>query len=301
MRKRISRVVWLTVAWTALSVVRLSLAEGAKDTTVSAPPPKGVLSADKKQVVVGETVHLLLDISGGEGLRAGVFEQPALPMLAHLALLTVGQRNELAFRSGGRVFSTTFLYTLKARSPGAEKIPAIQVKYRGVGDGESHTISVEGLEITIGEGRRVERRTVALVILVIAGGALLGAAWRMRARRRKGGDVESKMPECEGPGSAEREKSRGAVEALAMLEDAHGLKTAGEWGEYGARITAALSAYLERDSSAEIEKLKGGADALCERVRYAKDRDAERGIEECARKAEIFFKNKIRESIATTP
>lgn len=79
-----------------------------------------------------------------------------------------------------------------------------------------------------------------------------------------------------------------------MLEGAHGLKAAGEWGEYGAQIFAALSAYLERNSAGEIEKLREALGALCERVRYAKDREAERGIEECARKAEIFFKNEIR-------
>jgi hypothetical protein len=199
--KRISRRVWLAAVLAALSVVRIPPAEGEGDATVSAPLSrpvptgslrerdvplgKGYLSADKKRVVVGETLHLLLTINGGEGLRAAAFEQPRLPALAHLDLLTVGQRNELAFRSGGRVFSTTFLYTLKARSPGVENIPPVQVKYRDKGEGESRAITVAGLEIEIVEGRSIGRRKIALVVLVVAGGALVLVAWRMRSRGKE--------------------------------------------------------------------------------------------------------------------
>lgn len=180
MRKGISERVWLAAAWTALAVAGPSLAGTAKAGAAPEAPPKGVLSVDRKRVVVGETVHLKLTISGGEGLGAGSFEQPALPALTHFDLLTVGQRSELAFRAGGRVFSTTFLYALKARSPGVEKIPAIRVKYGG--EGGSRTVEAEGLEIAVGEGRRTGRGTIALVVFVIAAGALFGVAWRMRAR-----------------------------------------------------------------------------------------------------------------------
>lgn len=184
MRKRISRMAWPAAALTALSVVCTSFAdaEAAKDAAAPEPPPKGILSADRTRVVVGETVHLRLTISGGEGLRKGTFEQPVLPSLAHLDLLAAGQRNELTFRSGAGGFSSAFFYTLKAKSPGVEKLPPIQVKYRVGEGGEGLTIPVNGLEITIGEGRRIGRRTIALVIFVIAGGAFFGVAWRMRAR-----------------------------------------------------------------------------------------------------------------------
>ena len=280
------RVFRLTVVWAVLSVAWISNAEGAEDRAISEPTPKGTLSADRKQVATGETVRLLLRISGEGKPSACIPEQPDLPALTHLKLLTVSQRNEVAFRSGAQVLSTIFLYTLEAQSPGRERIPAIQVNYKTGGGRESRTIAVEGLEIVVGEGRHINRCIIALIVLVGAGGALLGAAWRMRARKveRGAGGMEAAAP----GGSV------AAVEALAMVEDARGLKVAGEWGEYGARILAALATCLERDSAEDVEELREALGALCERVRYARDREAERGIEECARKAEIFFKNKIR-------
>jgi len=296
---------WLTVVRAALCGALVSAAEGPKDKAISEPTskgpsevlPKGTLSADRTYVATGKMVRLLLRISGEGNPHACTLEQPVLPALAHLELVTVSQRNEVAFRSGTQVFSTTFLYTLKAHSPGGERIPAIQVRYKAEGDRESRTIAVEGLEIVVGEGPHVSHRVIALIILVAAGGALLGTAWRLRARKleRGAGGVKAGAPG--GSVAAGDEKSRAAVGALAMVEDAHGLKVAGEWGEYGAQIFAALSSYLERDSAAEAEKLREALGALCERVRYAKDREAERGIEDCARKAEIFFKDKIRKQL----
>lgn len=296
------RALWLTVVWAALCGALISAAEEPKDRALSEPAskasievlPKGTLSADRTYVATGEMVRLLLRISGEGNPRACTLEQPTLPALAHLELVTVSQRNEVAFRSGTQVFSTTFLYTLRARAPGGERIPAIQVRYKAEGDRESRTIAVEGLEIVVREGRRVSRRAIALIVLVAAGGALLGAAWRLRARKLKRGARGVKAGAPGGSAAGGDEKSRAAVGALAVVEDARGLKVAGAWGEYGAQIFAALSAYLERDSAAEVEELREALGALCERVRYAKDREAERGIEECARKAEIFFKNKIR-------
>jgi len=315
-RGRLPRVVWLIAVWAALSVARTARAEEPKDSAISTPAsetssellpkgprgvegslPKGALSADTTHVVAGETVRLLLRISGGGDLRAAAFEQPTLPALTHLGLMTVSQRNEVAFRSGEQVFSTTFLYTLTARSPGSEKIPGIRVKYRAEGDRESRAIAVDGLEIVIGERRHISRRAIALIMLVVAGSALLRAAWRQRARGPKGTSGGLKAPEHGGFVAADKEKSRAAVEGLAMVEDARGLKLAGEWGHYGARVMAALSAYLEREPAAEVEKLRETVRALGERVRYARDREAEGGIEECARKAEIFFKNEIRKQL----
>ncbi|MEJ2744841.1 MAG: BatD family protein [bacterium] len=177
----ISRRGWLAAVLTALSIVQFSVVEGAEDSIVSGPP-KGMLSASRKHIVVGDTVRLLLIISGGGDLSKWVFEQPTLTALAHLDLLAVSQRNALSFRSGGRVFTTAFLYSLKARSPGVEKIPQIQVKCRDGKGAESRTVTVEGLEITIGEGRSIGRRTIALVILVIAVGAIVFVTWRMRKR-----------------------------------------------------------------------------------------------------------------------
>lgn len=182
MIRGISRPVRLAAVLAVLSVVTISFSEGAEDAAVSAPAPKGVLTAGEKQIVVGGTVHLLLTISGGEGLKACVFEQPALPSLAHLDLLAVSQRNAFSFRSGVPVFTTSFLYALKARSPGVEKVPSIQVKYRDKGEGESRAVTAAGLEIEIGEGCGIGRRAIALSVLVVAGGALLCVAWRMRRR-----------------------------------------------------------------------------------------------------------------------
>ncbi len=316
MRGRLSKAVWLVAVWTARSFARPACAEGPGDRAISKPAskapaeiapkaqrggggnlPKGDLSADTTHVVAGETVRLLLRISGGEELRAASFEQPILPTLAHLELISVSQRNEVAFRPGGQFFSTTFLYTLRARSPGSEKIPGIQVKYKVDGEKESRTVAVDGLEIVVAERRNINRRAIALIMLVVAGGALLRSAWRRRSRKPEGRGEVSKPAAPGGFTAADKQKSRAAVEGLAMVEGARGLKLAGEWGQYGARVMAALSAYLEREPAAEVEKLREKVCALCERVRYAKDREAEKGIEECARKAEIFFKNEIRKQL----
>ncbi len=94
---------------------------------------RGDLSADRKTVGVGETVTLLLKISGDGPANSYRIEQPNLPELKRFSLLNVSQRNATVLEGEGEKFSVGFLYKLRAEKVGAEKIQSIRVNYRGEG------------------------------------------------------------------------------------------------------------------------------------------------------------------------
>jgi hypothetical protein len=246
----------------------------------------GALSSDRGQVAHGETARLALSVTGGECLFS--VEQPTLPRLTHFNLLGTAQRNEVDLTAGGPRFSTTFIYTLRAVSPGQEAIAAIQVAYREKEQGERRTLTVPGITLVVQGRSRAVARTAVVVLFSCAGAAV----FIMLRRRRAQAGAPAPSVAAEGPPGAGV-----AAAALARIEDARRLRTAGKWGAYGDEVLSALSEVAGREPSAGCDAMAADLRGFCERVRYAGDESAERGIEECVRKIEVFLKEKIRDSM----
>lgn len=250
----------------------------------------GTLSADRETVRPGETVTLLLKVSGGEESKSYQIEQPDLPDLKQFTLLSVSQRNETDISGGKERFSVSFLYRLGAGEAGAEKIPGIEVRYREKGESESRVLSVSGIELIVKEAGWGRGRTILLVLLSAGIVAVLIALYR-----KKGQVGPGEAPAA--PGEVGRGKSGAAVRALARLEEASRLKLEGDSGGYCGGILEALSEYLKEDRDREIDDIARRLNKLCERAKYASDRASEHEVEELGRRAEIFFKKRIREEL----
>ncbi|MCX6356809.1 MAG: BatD family protein [Candidatus Aureabacteria bacterium] len=253
----------------------------------SAEGLRGALGVDTLRATVGETVLLTLTLSG-EG-EAGAFriQPPALPALGHFALVETGQRNEVSWKGGKELFSVACTYTLRATSPGDESIGTIQVVYEQKGKDGSNTLAVDGVRITAVPRTAPRVIVSALGLLVLFCIVALVVLLRGIARRKR------EAAKLVLPSMAVADP---AVAALARIENSRRLKVEGNWGAYGAEVAAALAGYLTASPVPEMEALQGEIEPLCERVRYASDRDAEHRIEECTRKAELFFKTKIKET-----
>jgi len=256
---------------------------------------EGALSIEKERVEEGSDFTLTLTITGSGKPESFVLEQPLLPKLKYLDLVTCEQRNEAAVRSGKELFTITISYTLRAKEAGEEKIPDLEVKYRKVGERESRTLRVGGVKVLVEQRSSGGRGYGAVVVLAGAGIAAVILIARFYAARRARSHGETGSQE-DAP-VEEPETSLAAVVALSRMEDAQKLKREGRWGEYGSAVLDAVSEYFERCDDPELRELIESLRDLCEKTRYAHDEDAERGIEACARKAEIFFKKKIRESV----
>ncbi|MCX6355936.1 MAG: BatD family protein [Candidatus Aureabacteria bacterium] len=255
----------------------------------------GVLSIGKGRVGKGSDVTLALTITGSGKPESFFLEQPLLPKLKYLDLVTREQRNEAAVRSGKELFTITIFYTLRAKEAGEENIPDLEVKYRKAGERESRTLQVSGVKVLVEQRSRGGRGYGGVVVLAGAGIAavILIALFYAARRARSHGEIEPR----EGASVEEPETSLAAVVVLSRMEDAHKLKGEGRWGEYGAEILGAISEYSERGDEPELRELIESLRDLCGKARYARDEDAERNIEASARQAEIFFKKKIRESM----
>ena len=258
----------------------------------------GVLTADRTRVAEGGTVRLALTVTAPGSAREGQVAQPVLPPLKRFDLISTGQRNEAVFSADGGTYSTTFLYALRAKSAGTEEIPAIEVRgareegekgVKGVKGEKGPLLTVAGIALTVEPaGRVVYRWGLAIAVIAGAAGAALAVSCLARRRRRP-------VPPPAQRGAAESRRHEGATDALAAMEDARALRLAGDWGAYAARIHQALAACAARGGGAELSAIAETLKGVCERVRYARDAEAERGVQECVRKAELILKQKIRE------
>lgn len=292
MRKSHERRASRAIALVGCAAATLFLAPGA----MRAGEMTGALSADKTRVAEGGTVRLALTVAGPASARGRQILQPTLPPMERFELLSTGQRNEAVIAGEGGSFTATFLYTLRAKKAGEERIPAVQVREKGERgekgekreDGKEDTellLTVDGLTLTVEPaGRAVSRG--GLVVAVIAGISALAltASCLARGRRRP-------------PSAPAASPPRGghALSALAAMEDARPLLHSGDWGVYAERIQCAIADYAVREGNGELAALAGSLVALCERVRYARDEEAEREIREGVRRAERILRLKLRE------
>lgn len=249
----------------------------------------GSLTADRTRVAEGGSVRLALTVAAPASARGRLLAQPVLPPLKRFDLVSTGQRNETVFGAGGGTYSVTFLYALRAKSEGTETIPPIAVREAGRegAKGEKKEgaplVTVPGITLTVAPaGRTVFRWGIAVFVAAGVAAAALGAATLRRRRIAP-------------PASAAPARPSGALEALAAMEEARPLAVSGTWGEYAARVHGAISAYAERAGDLELRGLAESIGALTERVRYARDPDAERAIRDGARRAELALKKMIRE------
>ena len=252
----------------------------------------GVLTADRTRVAEGGTVRLALTITAPGFAREYRVAQPVLPPLKRFDLISTGQRNEAVSGADGGTYSATFLYALRAKSAGTEEIPAIDVKgAKGEKGKEETLLTVAGIALTVEPaGRVVYRWGLAIAVIAGAAGAALAVSCLARRRRRT-------VPPPAPREAAESRRHEGAIDALAAMEDARALRLSGDWGAYAARIHQALAACAARGGGAELSAIAETLEGVCERVRYARDAEAERGIQECVRKAELILKQKIREGV----
>jgi len=253
----------------------------------------GALAADKSRVAEGGIVRLVLTVSGPASSPAIRLLQPLFPPTERFELLSTGQRNEISIGKDGETFSAAFLYTLRAREAGEERIPAFEVREK-VGDGEQGEkggeerdtllLTVEGITLVVEPpGRGVYR--AGIVVAAVAGLSAAALAASCLARRRR-------------PLSAAPPPPRGgcALAALAAMEDARPLLGAGDRGAYAGAIHPALAECAAREGDEELAALAGSLAALRERVRYAKDEEAEREIRDGVRRAEQILKRKLRDA-----
>lgn len=248
---------------------------------------KTEVSFDRAQLVSGEDVRLTIAVHGEGTPDEYIVEQPQLGEMKLLELRGVEQRNEVTVGSAKELFTLTFIYTLRAKGAGEESLSPLQVKYKKQGDAGSRTLQTEGAKVVVASRGPAIPPRVFLAVLAGLGIAILMVFRRLRAGRRK------EMAARVSPVGDTRADAASA--ALSAVEEANALRLEGDFGAYGAKISAALSAYAGKEPSAEIAGELDRLRLLCERVRYAADRDAENGIESIARKAELFFKKKIRE------
>ena len=252
----------------------------------------GVLTADRTRVAEGGTIRLALTITAPGSAREYRVAQPVLPPLKRFNLISTGQRNEAVSGADGGTYSATFLYALRAKSAGTEEIPAIEVREEreeGVKGEKGPLLTVAGIVLTVEPAGRVVYRW-GLAIAVIAGVAGAALAVSCLARRRP-------VPPPAPREAAESRRHEGAIDARAAMEDARAIRLSGDWGAYAARIHQALAACAARGGGAELSAIAKTIEGVCERVRYARDAEAERGIQECVRKAELILKQKIREGV----
>mgnify|MGYP000846063730 CR=1 FL=1 len=155
----------------------------------------------------------------------------------------------------------------------------------GEEEGDKLLLKVEGITLVVDPpGKGVYR--AGLVVAAVAGlsAAALAASCLVRRRRRP---VAAATPPP--PGGC-------ALAALAAMEDAHPLLRAGDWGAYAGRIYPALAECAAREGIEELAALAGSLAALRERVRYARDEDAECGIRDGVCRAEQILKQKLRDA-----
>lgn len=250
----------------------------------------GALTADRSRVGEGGTVCLALTVTAPGNARGCRPARPVLPPLRLFDLVSTSQRNEVAFGAAGETYSTTFLYVLRAKSAGEEAIPAIGV--RGVkgekGEGET-LLTAPGLKLVVDPASRgLFRWGLAVAAVAVAAGTALAVSYIARRRGRPSARPVERRAATARPDDA-------ALAALAAMEDARPLRLSGDWGAYAARIHGALADCAARGGDPELAEIAGVLGALGERVRYARDVEAERAIGESVRKAELILKRKIRE------
>jgi len=144
---------------------------------------RGSLAADRNLAGIGGTVRLSLTVSGEAPLPE--IDQPSLPPFSHFALLATAQRNEATFGAGEAVHAETFIYTLRASSPGEEIVPPIEVTYRAKEGAEGGRLTVPGLTLTVERGGRDLRRVAAALLAACAAVAAAAILGRMRVARRR--------------------------------------------------------------------------------------------------------------------
>ena len=267
-----------------IAVLLMVAAPGAADQL------KGTLSADREAVRLGDEVTLLLELSGAGEAHFYEVEQPDLAALERFSLVEVSQRNETDLGAAGEEFSIRFLYRIKAIKVGTESIPDIRVRYRKEGETEYRVLKVNGLDIVVGAagmgfGERLFLLLIAMVVVL-----LLVVIYRTR---RKAGRREKQVERK----AAGFEKSDAAVKALARVEENDRLRINGDMGGYCTGLLEAVEGYLAEDPESERNLMAGRLRDLCERLKYAREGEAEREVIEIGRKTELFLKEKIREGL----
>lgn len=255
-----------------------------------APPGDlaGSLTADRTRVAEGGEVRLALTVTARGSAMGRKPALPALPPLKRFELLSAGQRNEAAYAADGGSRSVSFLYALRAKSEGTESIPPVEILGEDEKGEKGALLTVPGITLTVEPaGRAVFRWGIAVCVAAFAAAAALAASIPRRKRRRA-----APPPPPVPPGTRRRDDAAGA---LAAIEEARPLMLSGDWGEYAARVHRALAGFAGRGGGPQIADLAESAGERLERVRYARDPEAERAILESVRKAEIILRKMMRE------
>ena len=250
---------------------------------------KGAVSVEKERVAVGDTVKLLVKVTGGGSADAWRIEQPELPGLRRLSLKGVSQRNEAFFDDGGSRFTVSFLYTLAAEKPGKEDVPAIEVSYSAPGGKGKKTLKLSGIAVEVTPAPGTWTRALAVVAVAAGAGAILIVVGLVRRRRRR-----------EPPAPVERKEERDVdapVVALGRIEDARRLDLEGDRGGYCSEVRAALEDYFGSSGDEEARGLVEGLADLCERVKFAGDEEAGRELDDVVRRALLLLRKRIREQL----
>jgi hypothetical protein len=267
-----------------IAVLLMVAAPGAADQL------KGTLSADREAVRLGDEVTLLLELSGSGEAHFYEVEQPDLAALDRFSLVAVSQRNETDLGAAGEEFSIRFLYRIKAVKAGTESIPYIGVRYRKEGESEYRVLKVNGLDIVVGAAGMGFGERLFLLLIAVVVVLLLVVIYRTR---RKAGRREKQVE----PKAAGFEKSDAAVKALARVEEKDRLRINGDMGGYCTGLLEAVEEYLAEDPESQRSLMAGRLRDLCERLKYAREGEAEREVIEIGRKTELFLKEKIREGL----
>lgn len=244
------------------------------------------LQLERERVPIGEEVSIAVIVEGEGSHDEWRIKQPELGTLRYFSLVSVRQRNRTRFDEDGGSWSTSFVYRLKAEEPGEESVPSIRVYYHREDEEEDRVVSAPGCAIHAVPGG-IGKGWILMAVVLVAAAA--GAVALMCRRRYGGVEVES-------PSVEEKEKEWGPVaeEALRRVESARSFRIAGDSGAYAAALRDALKVCVEEDMDTVFEEIRRDLAELGERVKYGIDREAEREIDERARRAEIQLKRRVR-------